>query len=313
MESGAEATAAEKLAARRFAATDEDQRAAQLCPRRARAPAAPARLPLPLRARRPGLRRAAHVPRRHAPRRRAGQPEMAPAPAAPAPHRRADRRLRLDEGAHAGASFLRACADARRRRGRGVHHRHAAHARHPRAAPAQPRAGADRRLAAGARLGRRHAHRRGARRLPRGAALFRAGARGGRGRAVRRARARRPGRHARRGRAPVAHRLARRLADAARHRCAASSRAPPAWSRRGPISTKSAAAARSARSARMSSTSPRSGRHERNRRRPSSHLAAARSALARRADAAAHFRALRADPPRLSDRRISRRHRRLRR
>ena len=49
------------------------------------------------------------------------------------------------------------------------------------------------------------------------------------------------------------------------------------------------------------------------RRRPSSYLAAGRPALARRADAAAHFRPLRADPARLSDRGISRRPRGLRR
>ena len=48
-------------------------------------------------------------------------------------------------------------------------------------------------------------------------------------------------------------------------------------------------------------------------RRPSPHLAAGRSALARWADAAAHLRPLRADPARLSDQRISCRHRRLRR
>ena len=48
----------------------------------------------------------------------------------------------------------------------------------------------------------------------------------------------------------------------------------------------------------------------RHRRRPSSHLAPGRPALARRADAAAHLRPLRADPPRLSDRGISRRPRR---
>ena len=45
---------------------------------------------------------------------------------------------------------------------------------------------------------------------------------------------------------------------------------------------------------------------DRHRRCTSSHLAASRSALAGRADATAHLRSLRADPARLSDRRISR-------
>ena len=63
----------------------------------------------------------------------------------------------------------------------------------------------------------------------------------------------------------------------------------------------------------MCSTWRRRGPHDRHHRRPSPHLAAGRPALARRADAAAHLRPLRADPARLSDRRISRRSRRHRR
>ena len=102
-----------------------------------------------------------------------------------------DRRFRLDEGAHASPSCLRPRAGARRRLGRSVHDRHAAHPHHPAAAPAQSRTGARHRLAAGRRLGRRHPHRRGAQRLSRRPALFRAGARRGGRRALRRPRARR--------------------------------------------------------------------------------------------------------------------------
>ena len=56
-----------------------------------------------------------------------------------------------------------------------------------------------------------------------------------------------------------------------------------------------------------------SGPHDRYRRRASSHLAAGRHAVALRPDAAAHLRAVRADPARLSDRRIPRGPRRHRR
>src|SRR3984957_20372478 len=52
---------------------------------------------------------------------------------------------------------------------------------------------------------------------------------------------------------------------------------------------------------------------DRHRRCTSSHMAASRSSLAGRADAAAHLRSLRGDPPRLSDRRISAGPRRKRR
>ena len=57
----------------------------------------------------------------------------------------------------------------------------------------------------------------------------------------------------------------------------------------------------------------RSAPHDRHRRRASPHLAAGRHAVAVRPDAAAHLRALRADPARLSDRRVSRGPRRHRR
>ncbi len=57
-------------------------------------------------------------------------------------------------------------------------------------------------------------------------------------------------------------------------------------------------------SARTSSIWKASGPHDRYRRRAPSHLAAGRHAVALRPDAAAHLRAVRADPPRLSDRRV---------
>ena len=71
--------------------------------------------------------------------------------------------------------------------GRGLHHRHAAHPHHPAAAPTQSRTSARHRFAARRRLGWRHAHRRCARRLSRGAAVRGAVARRSSGRAVGRA------------------------------------------------------------------------------------------------------------------------------
>ena len=64
--------------------------------------------------------------------------------------------------------------------------------------------------------------------------------------------------------------------------------------------------------ARQARDLPRGGKpHDPDHRRPSPHLAAGRPALAAGTDGAAHLRALRADPARLSDRGISRRHRRF--
>ena len=220
LESGAEATAAEKLAARRFAATDEDQVL------RSFARAVPARLP-----RRRGYRfRSA----------RGGQAYDA-------------RRMFRDAMRHAGELVNLRWRKRRQRQRRIVvlidvsgsmkertqAHLTFAHAltraadavevftigtRLTRVTRALHLRNREQALAAasrvGGRLGRRHAHRRGARRLPGRAAFFRAGAWRGHRRALRRPRARRPGRDARRGRALVAHRLAHRLADAARRRCA---------------------------------------------------------------------------------------------
>ena len=90
----------------------------------------------------------------------------------------------------------------------------------------------------------------------------------------------------------------------------ASSRAPLASSRRGLTSTGSATAVRSTASAPTFSIWRVRRRHDRYHRRASSHLAPPRSAVARRADAAAHLRPIRADPARLSDQRISVRSRR---
>ena len=74
---------------------------------------------------------------------------------------------------------------------RSVHLRHAADARHPRAASQAPRAGAVRRRASGQRLGRRHADRRRAAGVPRRAAVRRLCARRRRRHRLRRAGARR--------------------------------------------------------------------------------------------------------------------------
>ena len=82
------------------------------------------------------------------------------APHAAAQNAAADRRLRLDEGAHRRQSAARACARAGGRQCRGLHVRHAADAGDARAAAQAPRAGAGRRRASGQRLGRRHADRR---------------------------------------------------------------------------------------------------------------------------------------------------------
>ena len=75
--------------------------------------------------------------------------------------------------------------------GRSLYHRHAAHAHYPAAALAQPRSGAHDRFAAGRRLGRRHADRRCTECFSCHPPLRRAGARRGFDRAFGRARARR--------------------------------------------------------------------------------------------------------------------------
>ena len=103
-------------------------------------------------------------------------------------------------------------------RRRGVHLRHPADPRHPRAAAQAPRAGAGRGRASGQRLGRRHPDRRCAAGVSRRAALRRLRARRRRRHRLRRAGARRSVRAARRGRQIVAPRLAPELADAARRR-----------------------------------------------------------------------------------------------
>ena len=114
-ESGAKATGAERLSARRFAPGSEDEtlrRFARDLPARV-----PRRRGYRWRAARGGAERrcAADVSRGHAQRRRVHPHAPPPAPAAAAPHRPAHRRLRLDEGAHRGASRLRPCAGPRRR------------------------------------------------------------------------------------------------------------------------------------------------------------------------------------------------------
>ena len=101
---------------------------------------------------------------------------------------------------------------------RGVHLRHQAHPRHPRAASQAPRAGAVRRRPSGQRLGRRHPHRRCAAGVPGGAPVRQLCARRRRRHRLRWAGARRSLRPARCGRKIVATRLAPELADAARRR-----------------------------------------------------------------------------------------------
>ena len=231
-------------------------------------------------------------------------------PAAAARHPAADRRVGLDEGAHRRASALCPCAGPRAPPRRGVHVRHAADAADPRAAAEEPRAGAGRRGRPRGRLGRRHADRRCAGRLPRGAALRRLCPRRAGARAVRRARARRPGADDPRGRASRRARLADRLADPARRRPPIIARRPPRCARCCRCSTASPMARPRSGCAGTFSTCHDGGPPDdsacaRLRRCASSHLAAAGSALAARADAAADLWTLRADPPRLHHRGIS--------
>ena len=155
--------------------------------RGARAPAAAARLPPHARPPRPVGRSAAHLARERAQRRRGAAARAAEAARPAAQGVAADRRLRLDEGAHRRQlrSRMRWSHAAPTRR--GLHLRHAAHPRHAGAASQAPRAGAVGRRPSGQRLGRRHAHRRCAAGLSRGAAVRRLRARRRRRHPLRRA------------------------------------------------------------------------------------------------------------------------------
>ena len=106
-------------------------------------------------------RPAAHDARRDAHRGRADRARVAPAPKlVPRALRVPRRRVGLDGALRARADHVPAGGGARRRPGRGVHVRHAAHA--PDAVPRRPRPRprARARRDGGARLGRRHPHRR---------------------------------------------------------------------------------------------------------------------------------------------------------
>jgi uncharacterized protein len=157
--SGAEATAAERLFARR----SPRRRGARPAPLPARCPRAAAPPVAPHAAGKGRLRRSApRLSRDDAQGRRDHPPAHPPPPAAPAPGADADRRLGQHEGGHRGRAAARPCAGAAGRAGRGVHPRHAPDPRHPRAAPPRPGSGAGAGLGAGRRLGWRHAAGRGA-------------------------------------------------------------------------------------------------------------------------------------------------------
>ncbi len=123
----------------------DERRAAPPGARGARAPAATARPPAHARAARARSRtcaaRCARAARNDGEVMRLGRLKRRSASAQDAA---ADRRLRLDEGAHRGQSAARPCAGAGGAAGRGLHLRHAADARHARAAAQAPRAGARR-------------------------------------------------------------------------------------------------------------------------------------------------------------------------
>ena len=108
--------------------------------------------------------------------------------------------------AQPGPAPLRAPRRPRRRPGRGVHVRHAAHARDARARHAGRRRRPRRALGLRARRRRRHAHRRRPAAVPRQRPLRLAGPRRARDRALRRARARRPDGDGRRRAAALAAR-----------------------------------------------------------------------------------------------------------
>ena len=131
----------------------------------------------------------------------------------------ADRRLRLDEGAHGRESAARACAGAGGAAGRGLHLRHAAHARDAADAAQAPRAGARRarRISSATGTAARASATRCRRFSPcRASPATRAAPRSLD--RLRRPRARRSVGDARRGRQALAPRLAAELADAARDR-----------------------------------------------------------------------------------------------
>ena len=328
--SGRAASPDEVAAARTFRPAAEDERRAL-----ARLRAAFARLPEVERrrwvpsARRPPPRpaRAPAAPRA-APSARPSPPPPGPrGPPAPAPPPR--RRLRLDEGPVRDHAPLRPGADPRPRAG----------SRPSPSAPALPASPRPLRRRDGeAALARLAAERSAtstaapasARRcetflarltnaaLARGAVVARL---------LRRPRARRP---AADDRAPSAASPASPTAWSGPARSPptrATARSPAPWPASCPTSTLWSTAAASRRwpacrtASPPSSASPAarpgapSGRHpnDRHRRRAPPHLAAGRPALAAGPDGAAHLRPLRADPPRLSDRGISRRHRRHRR
>ena len=217
-ESGLVAARAEALVERRFAASATGDALRKLS-REAPCPTAAAARPSPhARPPRPVGRSAPHLARERAQRRRGAAARTAQTARPPAQGSVADRRLRLDEGTHRRQHEARACLVACSSQCRGVHLRHKAHPRHPRAASQAPRAGAVRRRPSGQRLGRRHPHRRCAAGVPGGATVRQLCARRRRRHRLRWAGARRSLCPARRGRKLVATRLAPELADAARRR-----------------------------------------------------------------------------------------------
>ena len=153
---------------------------------------------------------APRLPRDDAPRRRGHAPAATRRRHAAAARAAADRRLGQHEGRHRRRAAARPCAGAGRRAGGGLHARHPADPRDPRAAAPQPRSGADAGVGPGGRLGRRHAAGRGAGRVPVRPALRRPRARRAGHRRLRRAGTRRARGADRRDGAAARARLVRR-------------------------------------------------------------------------------------------------------